>query len=125
MLLRISSGWGSCGWNHPPASSPTIFNPARARGSTASPPAAPKPITTTSVFRSLMGAMGQLLFGHSGFGDLGIHLLHLCTHEHSGTGISDQVPSRKVHIATIRGITEHSFQSMLANQVERSEEHTS
>src|SRR6266478_1483319 len=41
--------------------------------------------------------------------------MHLWTHVHSGTGIFDQFPARKVRVTTIGRVAEHAFQSMPAN----------
>src|SRR5205085_12680502 len=49
-LLRNSSGAKSRGVSHVPASSPMTSRPARASGSAATPPTAPRPTMTTSVF---------------------------------------------------------------------------
>src|SRR5580765_4849983 len=59
MLLRISSGAKSRRVSHVPASSPTTSRPACVSGSTATPPAAPRPMTTTSVGLSL-----DIFYGH-------------------------------------------------------------
>src|ERR1700681_2434084 len=119
MWLRVSSLGRPWGRNHPPASSPTIFSPARASGSTASPPAAPRPITTTSVLGRLTGAMHQLLCGNPGTRWLSVHCLHLSTDVHSGTGIFDQIPTYKVRVTTIGRVAEHASQRVPANQFEK------
>src|SRR5215831_15228912 len=53
-LLRSSSGAKSRGVSQLPASSPITSRPARASGSAATPPTAPNPTMTTSVFLRLM-----------------------------------------------------------------------
>src|SRR5262249_17844756 len=58
-LLRISSGAKSRRVMAPPASRPITSSPACASGSTATPPAAPRPMTTTSVSLSLV-AMSEI-----------------------------------------------------------------
>src|SRR5436190_2125519 len=52
-LFLISSGAKSFAWSQVPASRPTTSIPACVNGSTATPPVAPMPITTTSVFLSV------------------------------------------------------------------------
>src|SRR5512132_1381899 len=56
-LLKISSAWKNLPGSlviHVPASMPATLSPARASGSTATPPAAPRPTTTTSTGLLLM-----------------------------------------------------------------------
>src|SRR5215475_4145466 len=53
-LLRSSSGAKSRGVSQAPASSPITSRPARVSGSAATPPTAPRPTMTTSVFLRLM-----------------------------------------------------------------------
>src|SRR5436309_9381811 len=53
-LFRSSSGAKSRLVSHVPASSPTTLRPPCVRGSTATPPTAPMPTTTTSVSLSLV-----------------------------------------------------------------------
>src|SRR5690349_19954318 len=59
-LFRSSSGAKSRGVSQPPASSPTISRPARANGIAATPPTAPMPTMTTSVFLRLMAMISSL-----------------------------------------------------------------
>src|SRR6266508_694049 len=54
MSLRTSSEGKSRNETRGPASKPITFTPARANGSAATPPAAPRPTMTTSVFFSLI-----------------------------------------------------------------------
>ena len=62
-LLRISSGAKSFFDSQVPASRPTTSMPACANGSTATPPAAPRPTTTTSVGFSLIAIRGSVRRG--------------------------------------------------------------
>src|SRR5215510_2422400 len=59
-LLRSSSGAKSRGVSQLPASRPTTSRPARASGSAATPPTAPRPTMTTSVFLRLMAMIASL-----------------------------------------------------------------
>src|SRR5262245_10552998 len=59
-LLRSSSGAKSRGVSQVPASSPITSRPARASGSAATPPTAPNPTMTTSVFLRLMAMIASL-----------------------------------------------------------------
>src|SRR5215831_5648703 len=63
-LLRSSSGAKSRAVSHGPASRPITSSPARASGSTATPPTAPSPTTTTSVFLRLMAMATALQREH-------------------------------------------------------------
>src|SRR5665213_3812882 len=75
-LLWISSALKSLGCIQLPASSAVTLRPALVRGRTATPPAAPRPITTTSVgFRLVgMGFSGAVEFLAVGLG-WGLHAL--------------------------------------------------
>src|SRR5215510_5541140 len=63
-LLRSSSGAKSRAVSHGPASRPITSRPARAGGSTATPPTAPSPTTITSVFLRLVAMTASALAEH-------------------------------------------------------------
>src|SRR5882672_6118380 len=63
-LLRSSSGAKSRGESHVPASRPTTSRPARASGSAATPPTAPRPTMTTSVFLRSMAMVATFFREH-------------------------------------------------------------
>src|SRR5271169_3119200 len=98
VLLWISSALKSlCGSIHVPASIPATFNPARASGSTATPPAAPNPTTATSTGLRLMAmiltAMAlpvcRVVIGL----DVRAHLLIVLRSRETWPRILDQVPT--------------------------------
>ena len=61
-LLWISSGLKLCGSIQVPASIPATLRPARASGSTATPPAAPSPTTATSTgFKVIISSQYSVL----------------------------------------------------------------
>src|ERR1700734_1591831 len=79
-LLCISSGLKFfAGAIHVPASMPATFNPARASGSTATPPAAPNPTTATSTGFRLMA---MVFSGVSGACAVGGVVIGLDVHAH-------------------------------------------
>src|SRR5882757_7772164 len=102
-LLRSSSGAKSRVVSQEPASSPITSRPARARGSAATPPTAPRPMITTSVFlRSVaMTAAFQrehrIVVGRRANGlRLGAHALVILTDRNADARIADQVPADEV-----------------------------
>src|SRR5215469_13424444 len=108
-LLWISSGRNDRGSIQPPASMPATFNPERASGSTATPPAAPSPITATSTGFSLMlmaRAVGGLV---QRLGQLA-HLLVVRTHRQARSRIADQIPAGEILVAAIIRVGEHDLQ---------------
>ena len=105
MSLRISSAWKSRTEKRPPASSATTSRPACARGSTAVPPPAPRPMTTTSVpfllvliVASLPAALeqwvvrGRLVRRHDG----DVELLLRGTEAELDAGETEQVPADEI-----------------------------
>src|SRR5690242_11989333 len=64
-LLWSSSGRNVRGSIHVPASSPATLRPARASGRTATPPAAPSPITTTSTGFRLIAILAFVYYPHN------------------------------------------------------------
>src|SRR5215472_11172926 len=64
-LLCSSSGRNVRGSIQVPASSPATFSPARASGSTATPPAAPSPITETSTGFRLIAILALVYYAHT------------------------------------------------------------
>src|SRR5215470_13272704 len=105
-LLRSSSGAKSRGVSQLPASSPITSSPARASGSAATPPTAPRPTMTTSVFLRLM-AMAAPFDGerHIVIGRLanGLrphrHALVVSADGKPDAGIADEIPADEVGIA--------------------------
>src|SRR5579862_7083525 len=64
-LLCSSSGWKLFGSIQVPASSPATLRPARESGSTATPPAAPRPITATSTGFKLIAIGAFVYYPHN------------------------------------------------------------
>src|ERR1700682_1871831 len=64
-LLRSASGRNVRGSIQVPASSPATLRPARASGSTATPPAAPSPITATSTGFKLIAILALVYYPHN------------------------------------------------------------
>src|SRR6516162_6005881 len=89
---------------------PAIFNPARARGRTAVPPAAPSPTTATSTGFRLVAIMIVAPGGAMIRLDGGTHLLHVGTGGEAWPRITDQIPSSEVLVAAIVRVSEHAFQ---------------
>src|SRR5688572_7896752 len=93
--------------NHPPASSAVTSSPACVSGRTATPPAAPRPMITTSVFfRST--AIGAALPEHRKVigrtvirCDLRVHLLFASAHGGANARIADQIPTDEVRVAAV------------------------
>src|SRR4029077_19802554 len=99
-LLRSSSGAKSRGVSQLPASIPITSSPACVSGSAATPPTAPRPTITTSVFLRLVAMTAALDREHSivvsRFPDgcrLNLHALLVIADRHANPGITDQVPS--------------------------------
>src|SRR5213076_2481585 len=103
-MSRVSS--------HAPASSAVTSRPACVSGSTATPPAAPRPMITTSVFfRS--AAIGAALPEHREVvggamvrRDLRAHLLFRGGDRRSHAWIADQVPADESGVAAVVRIAE-------------------
>src|SRR5262245_13946528 len=102
-LLRSSSGAKSRGVSHVPAS-----RPSRASGSAATPPTAPRPMMTTSVFLRSMAMAATFHREHwivvSGLPD------QLCAHAHAllvlgdrqtDAGVADQIPADEIRVAAV------------------------
>src|SRR5580692_2142328 len=99
---------------------PAIFRPARASGSTATPPAAPNPTTATSTGFRLMamlvsgGAVGGVMIGLN----LNAHLLVGGGGGQARAGIADQVPAREVLVAPIKWVAKHAFHGETPGAIE-------
>src|SRR5215475_4586373 len=124
-LLRNSSGAKSRGVSQVPASSPTTSRPARASGSAATPPTAPRPTMTTSVFLRLMAMAAPLdREGHVVIGRLANrfrsrrHALVVGAHRQADAGIADEIPTNEVGVATVVRIAERALDRVRAQQVE-------
>src|SRR5215831_11058661 len=124
-LLRSSSGAKSRGESQVPASSPTTSRPARASGSAATPPTAPSPTMTTSVFlRSVAMATSLHAEGRVRVGGLverlgpRLHALLFGGHHHADAGIADQFPADEVGVATVIGIAEGALDGVGADKIE-------
>src|SRR5215831_6971058 len=124
-LLRSSSGAKSRGESQVPASSPMTSRPARASGSAATPPAAPSPAMTTSVFlRSVAMAASLHAEGRVRIGGLtdGLgprrHALLLGGDHHADAGIPDQIPADEVGVAAVIGIAERALDGVGAHEIE-------
>src|SRR5512134_1641545 len=100
-----------------------MSSPACASGSAATPPTAPSPTMTTSVFfssvaivptvvipRRARGASSLehpvLVGGHVGRSGARVELLLRGGHGKSDTRVTNQIPSHKVRVAPVVGITE-------------------
>src|SRR4029079_10004542 len=116
-----------------PASIPITSRPARGSGSAATPPTAPSPTMTTSVFlrsmamaASLASAVHRAFHGEAGVG-IGRGPLGLGTRLHAllvggarrpDAGIADQVPADEVGVAAVIGIAERALDGVGAHQRE-------
>src|SRR5215471_18837072 len=89
---------------------PATFRPARAKGSTATPPAAPSPITATSTGLRLMAIFcpspGREVDGFDGH----VHLLFFRGGSQPRAGITDQVPACEILITAVERIAESPLQ---------------
>src|SRR5579883_570673 len=112
-LLCSSSGLKLCGSIQVPASIPAIFKPARASGSTATPPAAPRPITATSTGFRLMAIVRPQSRPAVRL-DCDFHLLVFGRDGNARPGIADHLPAAEVGISAVVGIAEHAFQRQAA-----------
>src|SRR5690349_9955814 len=98
---------------------PTTLSPAFASGRTATPPAAPRPITTTSAGLRLMAIVlaprrSAIRLG----GDA--HPLVFRSHGQARARILDQVPTGKILVAAVMRISKHSFQHQPPRAIEKS-----
>src|SRR5271167_3017192 len=123
-LLRNSSGAKSRGVSQEPASSPITSSPARASGNAATPPTAPSPMMTTSVFLRSM-AMGAAFHGEHGvlIGRLAhglrrLHALLVLAHRHAQPRKADQVPADEIGVAAVIGIAERALDCVGADEIE-------
>src|SRR5579863_4115628 len=97
---------------------PATLSPARASGSTATPPAAPNPTTATSTGLRLMATMfcsprrPMIRLGRS------VHLLHIRGGCETRSGILDQIPSSEILVAAVVRIAEHAFERQPARASE-------
>src|SRR5215831_1572952 len=102
-LLRNSSGAKSRGVSQEPASSPITSRPARASGKAPTPPTAPSPTMTTSVFLRSMAMVASLraaltrehrfLVGGVAHRLRRTHALLLRVDRHPQARIADQIPA--------------------------------
>src|ERR1700694_215702 len=98
-LLRNSSGAKSRGVSQEPASRATTSSPAGASGSAATPPTAPSPIMTTSVFLRSMAMSAprhgehRLVIGRLADRLRRRHALLVLADRHAQARISDQFPA--------------------------------
>src|ERR1700722_953812 len=124
-LLWISSGLKSfAGSIHVPASMPATFNPARASGKTATPPAAPSPTTATSTGGRLVamvwsrafsgGPVGRVVIGF----DFHAHLLIVGRSGKALSRVPEQIPAREILVAAVEGIAEHPFHGETPRAIE-------
>src|SRR5215475_9812604 len=124
-LLRSSSGAKSRGVSQAPASSPITSRPARASGSAATPPTAPRPTMTTSVFLRLMAMAAPFdRERHVVVGRLANrfrsrrHALVVGAHRQADAGIADEIPTYEVGVAAIIGIAERALNGVRADEIE-------
>src|SRR5947207_6648232 len=118
MLLWISSGRKLRGSIQVPASMPATLRPARASGSTATPPAAPRPTTATSTGFRLV-AMAASVCGCAHGLDRHDNLLLLGGDREPRARIADQIPAGEIPVPAVEGISEHTFERQLANAQEK------
>src|SRR3979490_2160547 len=99
-----------------PAAGPITSSPARANGSTATPPTAPSPTTTTSVFLRSVAMSASTLREHRvvvrrlvvGF-QCHPHALLLRRARNPPSGISDQVPPDEVRVPAVVRVAERAL----------------
>src|SRR5262245_60148647 len=136
-LFRISSGAKSRRVIAPPASRPTTSSPACAIGSTATPPAAPSPITTTSVSLSLVAMfhVSAMLFKtRGGLVEaveivrrlvIGLELTGLerllirSAHHGPDARIAEQIPSDEIRVAAVVGVAEGTLPRVIQHECEK------
>src|SRR5829696_7098323 len=136
-LLRSSSGAKSRRVMAPPASRPVTSMPACARGSAATPPAAPSPMITTSVSFSLV-AMRQILvrvrvaLRRRLVERLVVvsrfvirrqlmrfeRLLVGWRHHRADAGVAEQIPADEVRVASVVRVAEHALSRVIEDQRE-------
>src|SRR5262245_8922406 len=130
MLLRSSSGEKSRFVSHVPASSATMSMPAWAMGSAATPPAAPRPMTTTSVsLRRVAMIVTAVVIPRRGLrehrvvvGRLVIRLerdadpLIGFGHDSPDAGIAEQIPADEVRVAAVERIAECALDGVRADE---------
>src|SRR5262245_60810764 len=124
-LLRSSSGAKSRGVSQLPASRPITSSPARASGSAATPPTAPRPTMTTSVFLRLMAMAAPFdRERHIVIGRLanGLrprrHALVLGADGKPDTGIADEIPANEIGVAAVIRIAERALDGVRAQERE-------
>src|SRR5262245_20221793 len=133
-LLRISSGAKSRRVIAPPASRPITSSPACASGSTATPPAAPSPMTTTSVSLSLVAMFhvsGMLFktrcrlvetFEVVGGLVIGLELAgferFLIGRRHHGphARVAEQIPSDEIRVAAVVRVAEGALPRVVQHE---------
>src|SRR5579863_1184214 len=102
---------------------PATLRPARASGNTATPPAAPSPITATSTgFRLtamfIQCARSRVVCGPAIRLRRCAHLLIFGRHGKTRTGIPDEIPPGEVLVTAVKGIAEHAFEGQAPNAIE-------
>src|SRR5262249_49359964 len=124
-LLRNSSGAKSRGVSQVPASSPITSRPARASGSAATPPTAPRPTMTTSVFLRLMAMAAPfdreryVVIGRLANG-LGLDRHALVVRPDGGpdSGIANEIPADEIGVAAVIGIAERALDGVGTQEIE-------
>src|SRR5439155_27091889 len=120
--------------SHVPASRPITSRPARASGNAATPPAAPRPMMTTSVSLSLV-AMMRIVSGGRARRRLGEHLvvvrglvvpcrawsepLVVRRDDGADAGIANEIPADEGGVATVKGIAEGTLERVGADHREK------
>src|SRR6516165_7207247 len=112
-LLRSSSGAKSRGVSQVPASMPTTSSPDCVSGRAATPPTAPRPTITTSVFFRSVATAAAFHREHfvvvRGLTDCRrphFHPLLVFADRHADARIANQVPSHKIRIAAVVRVAE-------------------
>src|SRR5579863_3761090 len=100
---------------------PATFNPARARGSTATPPAAPRPTTATSTGFRLMAMIlpGRAVRGVVIRLDLDPHFLIVLRSSEARTWVANQIPTSEILVAPVVRIAEHSLHGEAPGAIEK------
>src|SRR5579871_6907215 len=96
---------------------PAILSPARAIGSTATPPAAPKPITTTSTGFKLVAILRSPRRCVCRFDRR--HLLLFRRDGQTHARVADQVPARKILVPAIVRIAKRRFERHPPDAIEK------
>src|SRR4051794_27638859 len=108
---------------------PITSRPARASGSAATPPTAPSPTMTTSVFlrsMAMAASLGSAVHREAGVGVSGgalglgarLHALLVGGDSKPDAGIADQVPADEIGVAAVIGIAERALDGVGAHERE-------